>query len=146
FETKVLRIAEHMLRNAIHDGAHLHFHTGCRNLGLENRRAIWCSENGLGDIFAHLPSINIKGRYDPNVLRADATDFPVHQATDIGGRAIPIIVQALYKGTCTIAETDDGDFDHVFSPFIPSTEPNGSEKPNEPRPELIQTPGSGRGL
>src|SRR5690554_1725296 len=113
----MFRVTEHMLGNAVHNWAHFHLDPGRRNIALEYRRAVWFGEDGFGHVLSNFAGIHVKRSYNTNVLRTDATDFPVHQAADIGGRAIPIIVQALYERTCTIAETDDGDFDHVFLSF-----------------------------
>src|SRR5690606_30224210 len=138
FEAQVLRVGQHVAGNAVQDRTHFHLHARGGNLGLESGRTVGGSENGFRHILAHLARIHVKGRHHADVLRPDASNFPMHQAADIGGRAIPVIVQALNQGTCTIAETNDGDFDHVFLSFSYRM-PNRRVRPDPMNPEPGKT-------
>ncbi len=96
----------HVWCHTIKYAAHGYFNTTFWYILAENSCTVGFFEYGLAHILSNLPLVDVKGSNHLYVRGCVAPYIPVHQSDDILGIPVFVIVYSLYKGACTITNTN----------------------------------------
>src|SRR5437899_4021832 len=107
----------HMRRNPIQNRTRFHRHIHIRHI-TDLHNTVRLSEHGLTQIPTDLLSVNLEGCNEGNVFDRVVAELGMHESCRkaiLAGRILPIILNALYQCTRTVADSSQCDFDLAHS-------------------------------
>ena len=106
-----------MFTYTIKNRSHLDNYIAFWYFWLEDCSTVWFCKDSFINSFPNFSCINIKSSDYFNVSWIPFTNFPVHKANCIFRILIFIIIDSLYKGTCTVSYSYYSyfNFAHIFT-------------------------------